>query len=215
MRKEMKSNKKVLNKVDKVINKLVGVGQSLVSIGELKLTDEFKTKIETNIGEIFGFIDTLEKKIYSFMSSKTIESNQIITAEDIIGSSKDSKRQWRKSGKALSKVESVIATIYGITDTLNILKDFEFVEGSGDIKGTKDIIIGNVGIMFGAVEEIATIVNGKSDNIKVKQNDIAKMTPLIDFVKSINNGFKDLAASLVLVICTIFAYYSENRQCAL
>ena len=200
MRKEMKSNKKVLNKVDKVINKLVGVGQSLVSIGELKLTDEFKTTIETNIGEIFGFIDYLEKKIYSFMSSKTIKSDQIITAEDVIGSSRKSKRQWKKSGKALSKVEATIATIYGITDTLNILKDFKFVEGNGDIKGTKDIIIGNVGIMFGAVEEIATIVNGKSDNIKVKKNDIAKMMPLVDFVKSINDGIKDLAASNETVV---------------
>lgn len=195
MRKEMRSNKRVLNKVDKVIDKLVGIGQSLVSIGELKLTDEFKTKIETNIGEIFGFIDTLEKKIYSFMSSKTVESDQIITAEDIIGSSKDSKRQWKKSGKALSKVEATIATIYGITDTLNILKDFKFVEGKDGIKGTKDIIIGNVGIVMDTVKEIAGVVNGKNEDIKVNADDIAKMNPLIDFIKSVNDGIKDLAAS--------------------
>ncbi len=194
MRKEMKYNKKVLNKVDKVINKLVGVGQSLVSIGELKLTDEFKTTIETNIGEIFGFINYLEGKIKEFMHTEAVDS------EEIIDAAKMSKRQWKKSGKALSKVEATIATIYGITDTLNILKDFEFVEGNGDIKGTKDIIIGNVGIMFGVVEEIATIVNGKSDNIKVKQDDIAKMMPLIDFVKSINDGIKDLAASNETVV---------------
>lgn len=194
MRKEMKSNKKVLNKVDKVINKLVGIGQSLVSISELKLTDEFKTTIETNIGEIFGFIDTLELKIKSFMEAKSTST------EDIIDAAKMSKKQWRKSGKALSKVEATIATIYGITDALNILKDFKFVEGNGDIKGTKDIIIDNVGIMFNAVEEIATIVNGKSDNIKIKQNDIAKMMPLIDFVKSINDGIKDLAASNETVV---------------
>lgn len=194
MRKEMKSNKKVLNKVDKVINKLVGISQSLVSIGELKLTGDFKKNIEDNIGEIFGFIDKLELKIKSFMEAKSTST------KDIIDATKMSKRQWRKSGKTLSKVEATIATIYGITDTLNILKDFKFVEGNGDIKGTKDIIIDNVEILFGTVEEIATIVNGKSDNIKIKQNDIAKMMPLIDFVKSINDGIKDLAASNETVV---------------
>lgn len=189
MRKEMKSNKKVLNKVDKVINKLVGVGQSLVSIGELKLTDEFKTKIETNIGEIFGFIDTLDSKIKGFMNTDSVNP------EEIVDAAKMSKRQWRKSGKALSKVEATIATICGITDTLNILKDFKFVEGNGDIKGTKDIIIGNVGIVMDAVKEVATVVNGKKDDIKVNPNDISKIQPLIDFIQSLNNGFSDLASS--------------------
>lgn len=189
MRKEMKSNKKVLNKVDKVIDKLVGIGQSLVSIGELKLTDEFKTTIETNIGEIFGFIDTLDIKIKEFMNTEAVNP------EEIIDAAKMSKRQWRKSGKALSKVEATIATIYGITDTLNILKDFKFVEGKDGIKGTKDIIIGNVGIVMDTVKEIAGIVNGKNEDIKVNADDIAKLTPLIDFINSLNTSFKDLAAS--------------------
>lgn len=194
MRKEMKSNKKVLNKVDKVINKLVGVGQSLVSIGELKLTDEFKTTIETNIGEIFGFINTLDTKIKEFMHTEAINS------EEIIDAAKMSKRQWRKSGKALSKVEATIATIYGITDTLNILKDFKFVEGNGDIKGTKDIIIGNVGIVMDTVKEIAGVINGKNEDIKVNADDITKMMPLIDFINSLNIGFKDLASSNETVV---------------
>lgn len=194
MRKEMKSNKKVLNKVDKVINKLVGVGQSLVSIGELKLTDEFKTTIETNIGEIFGFINTLDTKIKEFMHTEAVNS------EEIIDAAKMSKRQWRKSGKALSKVEATIATIFGITDTLNILKDFKFVEGNGDIKGTKDIIIGNVGIVMDIVKEIAGVINGKNEDIKVNANDITKMMPLIDFINSLNIGFKDLAASNETVV---------------
>ena len=189
IRKEMRSNKKVLNKVDKVINKLVGVGQSLVSIGELKLTDEFKTTIENNIGEIFGFIDTLEGKIKEFMHTGSVDPEKVIDA------AKMSKRQWRKSGKALSKVEATIATIYGITDTLNILKDFKFVEGKDGIKGTKDIIIGNVGIVMDTVKEIAGVVNGKNEDIKVNADDIAKMNPLIDFIKSVNDGIKDLAAS--------------------
>lgn len=189
MRKEMKFNKKVLNKVDQVINKLVGVGQSLVSIGELKLTDEFKTTIETNIGEIFGFINILEGKIKEFMHTDAVDT------EEIIDAAKMSKRQWRKSGKALSKVEAAIATIYGITDTLNILKDFKFVEGKDGIKGTKEIIIGNVGIVMDTVKEIAGVVNGKNEDIKVNADDIAKMMPLVDFINSLNNGFKDLAAS--------------------
>lgn len=189
MRKEMKSNKKVLNKVDKVIDKLVGIGQSLVSIGELKLTDDFKSTIENNIGEIFGFIDTLDIKIKEFMYTEAVNP------EEIIDAAKMSKKQWRESGKALSKVEATIATIYGITDTLNILKDFKFVEGNADIKGTKDIIIGNVGIVMDTIKEIAGVVNGKNEDIKVKSDDIAKMTPLIDFINSLNIGFKDLAAS--------------------
>ena len=189
MRKEMKSNKKVLNKVDKVINKLVVIGQSLVSIGELKLTDEFKTTIETNIGEIFGFINTLDIKIKEFMHTEAVDP------EEVIDAAKMSKRQWKKSGKALSKVEATIATIYGITDTLNILKDFKFVEGNGDIKGTKDIIIGNVGIVMDTVKEIAGVVNGKNEDIKVNADDITKMMPLVDFINSLNNGFKDLASS--------------------
>lgn len=194
MRKEMKSNKKVLNKVDKVINKLVGVGQSLVSISELKLTGDFKKNIQDNIGEIFGFINILEGKIKEFMHTDATNS------EDIIDAAKMSKRQWRKSGKALSKVEATIATIYGITDTLNILKDFKFVEGNGDIKGTKDIIIGNVGIVMDTVKEIAGVVNGKNEDIKVNADDIAKMNPLIDFIKSVNDGIKDLAASNETVV---------------
>lgn len=189
MRKEMKSNKKVLNKVDKVINKLVVIGQSLVSIGELKLTDEFKTTIETNIGEIFGFINTLDIKIKEFMHTEAVDPEKVIDA------AKMSKRQWKKSGKALSKVEATIATIYGITDTLNILKDFKFVEGNGDIKGTKDIIIGNVGIVMDTVKEIAGVVNGKNEDIKVNADDITKMMPLVDFINSLNTGFKDLASS--------------------
>lgn len=194
MRKEMKSNKKVLNKVDKVINKLVVIGQSLVSIGELKLTDEFKTTIETNIGEIFGFINTLDIKIKEFMHTEAVDP------EEVIDAAKMSKRQWKKSGKALSKVEATIATIYGITDTLNILKDFKFVESSGDIKGTKDIIIGNVGIVMDTVKEIAGVVNGKNEDIKVNADDITKMMPLVDFINSLNNGFKDLASSNETVV---------------
>lgn len=187
IRKEMKANKKVLNKVDKVINQLVGIAEGLVSIGDFKLTGEFKTTIENNIGEIFGFIDILDSKIKGFMNTDSVNP------EEIIDAAKMSKRQWRQSKKALSKVEATIATIHGITDTLNILKDFKFVEGKDGIKGTKDIIIDNVGIVMNTVKEIAGIVNGKNEDIKVNSNDIAKMNPLIDFINSLNNGFKDLS----------------------
>ena len=122
-------------------------------------------------------------------------NTEAVNPEEIIDAAKMSKRQWRKSGKALSKVEATIATIYGITDTLNILKDFKFVEGKDGIKGTKDIIIGNVGIVMDTVKEIAGIVNGKNEDIKVNADDIAKLTPLIDFINSLNTSFKDLAAS--------------------
>ena len=189
IRKEMKANKKVLNKVDKVINQLVGIAEGLVSIGDFKLTGEFKTTIEKNIDEIFGFIDILDSKIKGFMNTDSVNP------EEIVDAAKMSKRQWRQSKKALSKVEATIATIQGITETLNILKDFKFVEGKDGIKGTKDIIIDNVGIVMNTVKEIAGIVNGKNEDIKVNPNDIAKMQPLTDFIQSLNNGFKDLAAS--------------------
>lgn len=189
MRKEMRQNKKVLNKVDKVVDKLVGIGQGLVSISELKLTGEFKKTIGDNIGEIFGFIDTLEGKIKEFMHTKSTKPEKIIDAAKI------SKKQWRKSNKALSKVEATIATIYGITDTLNILKDFKFVEGKDGIKGTKEIIITNLGIVMDTVKEIAGIITGKSNEIKIDPDDIVKMQSLTDFIQKLNDGFKDLASS--------------------
>lgn len=195
-KKEMRQSKRVLNKVDRVIGKLNNIGESLISIGELKLTDDVKQLITSNLESIFGFITQLDTQINTFLNTPaTNEEGNPLSREDILDAKKMRNKEWRKNKKILNKVEATIATIHGITETLNILKDFKFVEGKDGIKGTKNIIIDNVGIVMNTVKEIAGIVNGKNEDIKVNPNDIAKMQPLTDFIQSLNNGFKDLAAS--------------------
>lgn len=179
-RHEMGQAKRALNKVDKVVTRLNDIGGALSSIAELKLTGEFKTAITDNLNSIFNFIKELDTKIAEFMVAD-------INPDDVVDAQKMSKREWRKANKKLSKVEATIGTIHGITDALNSIKELKL-----DDK-TQQLITTNIGIAFNSVESIAGIITGKVDNIKIDADDIEKLTPLVDYLGALNDGFNNIA----------------------
>ena len=178
-RQEMRQANRTLNKVEKVVTTLNNIGEAMVSVSELKMTDEFKTLITNNVESIFTFIKELDAHIAAFMVAD-------VNPDDVVDAQKLSKKEWKKANKKLSKVESTIATLQGIGEALNTIKDLKF-----DDK-TQATIKTNVELALGSVETIAGIITGKTNSIKIDEDEIEKLNPLIDYITALNNGFKGI-----------------------
>jgi hypothetical protein len=46
-----------------------------------------------------------------------------------------------------------------------------------------------------SVEEIGKIITGKSKSISIKERDIERLTPLVDYISNLNKGFEGIASS--------------------
>ena len=178
-RREMRQANRALNKVEKVVTTLDNIGEVLVSISEFKMEQPFMDSITNNVQKIFEFIGKLDEHIAAFMVAD-------INPEDVIDAQKLSKKEWRKANRKLSKVEATIATLQGIGEALNTIKDLKL-----DAKAQEAIKL-NVELALGSVESIAGIITGKSNNIKIDEDEIEKLMPLIDYIKALNNGFKGI-----------------------
>lgn len=182
-KKEMKATNKLLNKVEKVITNLNEIGQALSSIQKLKLTNEFKANIENNIKEIFGFIDYLDKTIKDNLLNNYVNSSNAGINISL------TKKELRQSNKKLSKLENTILTIKDIGDALNTLKDLKISDKDGKIK---EIIKNNITYALDTVKEISEIVLNKSGDVNFNENTLKKVNPLIKYINSLNDGFKDM-----------------------
>lgn len=178
-RREIRQANRALNKVEKVVTTLNNIGETLVSISEFKMEQPFMDSITNNVQKIFDFIGILDGHIASFMVADT-------NPDEIIDAQKLSKKEWRKANRKLSKVESTIATLQGIGEALNTIKDLKL-----DVN-TKETIKTNVELALGSVETISSIITGKGDKIKIDEDEIDKLNPLIDYIKNLNNGFKGI-----------------------
>ena len=188
-KKANKTNKK-LNRVEKVVNTLTDIGQAMTSIQEFKLTSELRTEIESNVSQLFLFISSLDGEIAKFMvKTETNEDGNIVDTE------KMSKREWKQANNKLSKVEKVIATIQSIGDALNTIKELGFgkdKDKAGNDK-VKTAIIANVTGSLESIDEIAKVINGKSDTINIDETKLNNATKIIDYIQSLNNGFKGIS----------------------
>lgn len=189
-KKKMRKANKMLNKVEKVITTLNNIGTAISSIQEFKLTSESRKEIESNVSELFLFISSLDGEIVKFMAkTETNEDGNIVDTETM------SKREWKKANKKLSKVEKVIATIQSIGDALNTIKELGFGKDK-DKDGTdkvKTAIIANVKGSLESIDEIAKVINGKSDTINIDETKLNNATKIIDYIQSLNNGFKGIS----------------------
>ena len=178
-RQEMRQANRTLNKVEKVVTTLNDIGDALAAISELKMEEPFKKLITDNVGAIFTFINELDTHIAAFMAAD-------INPEDIVDAEKLSKKEWKKANKKLSKVEATIATIQGIGDALNTIKDLKLDAAA------QESIKTNVELALGSVESIAGIITGKTGKINIDEDEIEKLTPLIDYITALNKGFKGI-----------------------
>lgn len=189
-KKKMRKANKMLNKVEKVITTLNNIGTAISSIQEFKLTSESRKEIESNVSELFLFISSLDGEIVKFMAkTETNEDGNIVDTE------KMSKREWKQANKKLSKVEKVIATIQSIGDALNTIKELGFgkdKDKAGNDK-VKTAIIANVTGSLESIDEIAKVINGKSDTINIDETKLNNATKIIDYIQSLNNGFKGIS----------------------
>jgi hypothetical protein len=136
---------------------------------------------------MFTFINGLEDEIATWMNKDKTNP------EDIIDAAKVKKKAWRKSKKALSKVEATIAMMSGIADSMMILKDFKFEDekqgkNGETILSTKDQIIKNVESIFGVLKTVNTTITKDSIG-KINNNYLEKITLLAESICSINESF--------------------------
>jgi hypothetical protein len=183
-RKVMKKTKKMLKQVVKTVKHILSIAESLNTLQTLEISTDL---ITANVTTMFTFINGLEDEIATWMNKDKTNP------EDIIDAAKVKKKAWRKSKKALSKVEATIAMMSGIADSMMILKDFKFEDekqgkNGETILSTKDQIIKNVESIFGVLKTVNTTITKDSIG-KINNNYLEKITLLAESICSINESF--------------------------
>lgn len=168
--KARKANRK-LNKVSKITDTLNKISGTLASIQDLNISE---SKITARIDDIFTVIDNISKHIATFMS-KNVDPESIVDAQKL------SKREWKKANEKLSKVEATIATVQGICDALNTIKDLK-------IEKEQDKIVENVKTALGSIDRIAAIISGGKES-KIDKDKLKAIETVIDYVKELNEAF--------------------------
>lgn len=189
-RKTMKKTKKMLKQVVKTVKHILSIAESLNTLQKLDLNTGL---ITNNVQSMFNFVTDLEDHIATWMNKD--KKNP----EDIIDAAKLKKKAWRKSKKALSKVEATIAMMSSIADSMMILKDFKFEnEKTGKngetILSTKDQIIENVNSIFGVLKTVNDTVTKNSVG-KINENYLEKITLLSESIRTINESFVGIAGA--------------------
>ena len=164
-----------LNNVSKVTNTLSNIAEALESIQNLNIDEP---KITTKVDNIFTFITKLEGHIAKFMA-KDIDPESIVDAQKL------SKGEWKKANKKLSKVEATIATIQGICDALNTIKDLKIG------KKEQDKIVENVKTALGSINRIAAVISGEEES-KIDKAKLKAVKTVIDYVKELNEAFTEV-----------------------
>lgn len=166
-----------LNNVSKVTNTLSNIAEALESIQNLNIDEP---KITTKVDNIFTFITKLEGHIAKFMA-KDIDPESIVDAQKL------SKGEWKTANKKLSKVEATIATVQGICDALNAIKDLKLESKDPD----KDPIVKNVKAALGSINRIAAVISNSEEN-EIDKTKLKAVKTVIDYVKELNEVFTEV-----------------------
>jgi MFS family permease len=193
-KKTVKKANKVLKRVKTTVKTILFIGEQLNTLQKLTFNADV---ITANVKNIFSFVGNLETKITEFLNPKSNVFGKT-TIKNIISAAKSKRKQWKKSGKALSRVEKTIAVISDIATTLLTLKDFNFDEDKKDKngilkKGTKATILNNIETLLSTVTEISDKINNAENLKSINDNTNSKVLTFTSYINTINDSLKAIA----------------------
>ena len=191
-RKRMRRNKRVLNKVDRVINKIVDIAEDLISIKNFNITDKEYEKIILGITNIFNCIENVDNEIKLKNGAATVvKNNGIETIKDITTLREErklarkNKRIIRQNNKSMTKIGSIMETLVGVINAVESIKTFEW-------NITEEELTKKVNTIFKSITAVNDAITTKN-NENIKQSDIEKLQPLIDYITIFGDSTKTLA----------------------
>jgi hypothetical protein len=178
--------KRKLNRINRIIKTLGDISVAINSIKDLEINEE---TILSKIQKLFTFINKLENQINKQLLAETVIIEAV--GENGIKGKKQietlSNSELRKSGKRLTKIDNIINSVQNICNALNSVKDIKLTDTD------KMTIDTNVTKMFGSINSISSIITNESKKVKVDEDTINAITPLIDYIGKLDSAFSKMS----------------------
>ena len=183
-----------ISDIDKIISSLGNIMSSLDAISKVKLTEDVKSTINTNIESMFKYISELTLKVNNLLNPKesilnaetnVLEANVNYAMEKSVADVLNDDKITGYADK-LGAVGNVVNTLSDILESINKIKDIKIKESD------KTKVQQNIELLFGTVVTIVDETNKNIESLEDKSINSEALDPIVNGLQSLNTAFENL-----------------------